>query len=168
MPNCLQLIEGASGEQKSSLGITSLDYYSYLNQSGSYKVDDIDDKSDFKETMVNPHKHSVCPFCPLLTFLPLSAEPPFVSFSHCSLVFVHLLKYNWTNWTSLAARHISALTQSFCFPFSQHAMDVIGIAAQDRSLVLQIVAGVLHLGNISFRESGNYAAVESEECKCLH
>lgn len=50
---CSQLIEGASGEQKSSLGITSLDYYTYLNQSGSYKVDDIDDKSDFKETVVN-------------------------------------------------------------------------------------------------------------------
>ncbi|XP_049452944.1 unconventional myosin-Ie isoform X2 [Epinephelus fuscoguttatus] len=90
-----QLIEGASGEQKNSLGITSLDYYSYLNQSGSYKVDDINDKSDFQETM--------------------------------------------------------------------HAMDVIGISLEDRSMVLQIVAGVLHLGNISFKEAGNYAAVESEE-----
>lgn len=50
--SALQLIEGASGEQKSSLGITSLDYYTYLNQSGSYKVDDINDKSDFQETMV--------------------------------------------------------------------------------------------------------------------
>lgn len=48
----LQLIEGATGEQKSSLGITTLDYYTYLNQSGSYKVDDINDKSDFQETMV--------------------------------------------------------------------------------------------------------------------
>lgn len=47
-----QLIEGATGEQKNSLGITSLDYYSYLNQSGSYKVDDINDKSDFQETVV--------------------------------------------------------------------------------------------------------------------
>ncbi|XP_051234466.1 unconventional myosin-Ie isoform X2 [Dicentrarchus labrax] len=90
-----QLIEGASGEQKGSLGITTLDYYTYLNQSGSYKVDDINDKSDFQETM--------------------------------------------------------------------HAMEVIGISAEDRSMVLQIVAGVLHLGNITFREAGNYAAVESEE-----
>lgn len=47
------MIEGASGEQKNSLGITTLDYYSYLNQSGSYKVDDINDRSDFQETMVN-------------------------------------------------------------------------------------------------------------------
>ncbi|XP_067104744.1 unconventional myosin-Ie [Osmerus mordax] len=90
-----QLIEGASSEQKSSLGITSLDYYSYLNQSGSYKVDDINDKNDFQETMT--------------------------------------------------------------------AMDVIGISGKDRALVLQIVAGVLHLGNINFKEAGNYAAVESEE-----
>lgn len=44
-------------------------------------------------------------------------------------------------------------------------MDVVGISAEDRSMVLQIVAGVLHLGNISFKEAGNYAAVESEECK---
>uniref|UniRef100_A0A674NPW9 Osteoclast-stimulating factor 1 n=1 Tax=Takifugu rubripes TaxID=31033 RepID=A0A674NPW9_TAKRU len=87
-----QLIEGASGEQKSSLGITTLDYYTYLNQSGSYKVDDINDKSDFQETM--------------------------------------------------------------------HAMSVVGISADGRAMVLQIVAGILHLGNITFREAGNYAAVE--------
>ncbi|KAG5264132.1 hypothetical protein AALO_G00272500 [Alosa alosa] len=90
-----QLIEGAGGEQKNSLGITTLDYYTYLNQSGSYKVDDINDKSDFQETM--------------------------------------------------------------------HAMNVIGISAEDRNFVLQIVAGVLHLGNITFKEAGNYAAVETEE-----
>ncbi|KAM4630940.1 unconventional myosin-Ie isoform 2-T2 [Polymixia lowei] len=90
-----QLIEGASADQKSSLGITSLDYYNYLNQSGSYKVDDINDKSDFQETM--------------------------------------------------------------------HAMGVIGISGEDRNMVLQIVAGVLHLGNINFKEVGNYAGVESEE-----
>uniref|UniRef100_A0A8C1LXB4 Osteoclast-stimulating factor 1 n=1 Tax=Cyprinus carpio TaxID=7962 RepID=A0A8C1LXB4_CYPCA len=76
-----QLIEGASGEQRSSLGITKLDYYSYLNQSGSYKVDDINDKHDFQETL--------------------------------------------------------------------HAMEVIGISGMDRSLVLQIVAGILHLGNVA-------------------
>ncbi|MGH0135475.1 UNVERIFIED_CONTAM: hypothetical protein FKN15_006447 [Acipenser sinensis] len=51
-----QLIEGASAEQKSSLGITSLDYYYYLNQSGSYTVDDINDKSDFQETVKLDHR----------------------------------------------------------------------------------------------------------------
>uniref|UniRef100_A0A8C8VII6 Myosin IE n=1 Tax=Pelusios castaneus TaxID=367368 RepID=A0A8C8VII6_9SAUR len=90
-----QLIEGASSEQKHSLGITSMDYYYYLSLSGSYKVDDINDRSDFQETL--------------------------------------------------------------------HAMNVIGIFAEEQALVLQIVAGVLHLGNISFKEVGNYAAVESEE-----
>lgn len=44
-------------------------------------------------------------------------------------------------------------------------MDVIGISDEGRAMVLQIVAGILHLGNITFRESGNYAAVESEECE---
>ncbi|XP_074150736.1 unconventional myosin-Ie isoform X1 [Sminthopsis crassicaudata] len=90
-----QLIEGASAEQKHSLGITSMDYYYYLSLSGSYKVDDIDDRKEFQETL--------------------------------------------------------------------HAMNVIGIFAEEQALVLQIVAGVLHLGNISFKEVGNYAAVESEE-----
>lgn len=90
-----QLIEGASAEQKHSLGITSMDYYYYLCLSGSYKVDDIDDRREFQETL--------------------------------------------------------------------HAMNVIGIFAEEQTLVLQIVAGVLHLGNISFKEVGNYAAVESEE-----
>lgn len=72
-----------------------MDYYYYLSLSGSYKVDDINDKSDFQETL--------------------------------------------------------------------HAMSVIGIFAEEQTLVLQIVAGILHLGNISFKEVGNYAAVESEE-----
>ncbi|XP_077119978.1 unconventional myosin-Ie [Ranitomeya variabilis] len=90
-----QLIEGASKEQRNDLGITNLDYYYYLSQSGSYKVDDINDKRDFQETM--------------------------------------------------------------------HAMSVIGIFAEEQAMVLQIVAGILHLGNISFKEKGNYAAVESEE-----
>lgn len=90
-----QLIEGASPEQKQSLGITSMDYYYYLSLSGSYKVDDIDDKRDFQETL--------------------------------------------------------------------HAMNVIGIFSEEQTLVLQIVAGILHLGNINFKEVGNYAAVESEE-----
>ncbi|XP_044135648.1 unconventional myosin-Ie [Bufo gargarizans] len=90
-----QLIEGASKEQRNDLGITNLDYYYYLSQSGSYKVDDINDKRDFQETM--------------------------------------------------------------------HAMSVIGIFAEEQAMVLHIVAGILHLGNISFKEKGNYAAVESEE-----
>ncbi|XP_053318478.1 unconventional myosin-Ie [Spea bombifrons] len=90
-----QMIEGASKEQRNTLGITSLDYYYYLSQSGSYKVDDINDKRDFQETM--------------------------------------------------------------------HAMSVIGIFPEEQAMVLQIVAGILHLGNINFKEKGNYAAVESEE-----
>lgn len=44
-------------------------------------------------------------------------------------------------------------------------MSVVGIPADGRAMVLQIVAGILHLGNITFREAGNYAAVESEECE---
>ena len=44
-------------------------------------------------------------------------------------------------------------------------MDVIGISEQDQASVLQIVGGVLHLGNIAFVEDGNYARPEDDECK---
>ncbi|CAM2108162.1 unnamed protein product [Caretta caretta] len=90
-----QLLEGASPEQRENLGITNPDYYYYLNQSASYKVDGMNDRQEFHETLT--------------------------------------------------------------------AMEVVGLSREEQALVLQIVAGILHLGNISFREEGNYAAVESED-----
>ena len=44
-------------------------------------------------------------------------------------------------------------------------MSVMGMTESDRNNILGIVAGILHLGNISFVESGNYAAVSQDECK---
>ncbi|KAG8519236.1 Unconventional myosin-If [Galemys pyrenaicus] len=90
-----QLLEGASQEQRQDLGLMTPDYYYYLNQSDTYKVDGTDDRSDFQETL--------------------------------------------------------------------SAMQVIGIPPNVQQLVLQLVAGILHLGNISFREDGNYARVESAD-----
>ncbi|XP_041099119.1 unconventional myosin-Ie-like [Polyodon spathula] len=94
-----QLLEGASPEHRENLGIAAPDYYYYLNQSGTYRVEDMNDKKEFSETM--------------------------------------------------------------------NAMAVVGLSAEEQSTVLQIVAGILHLGNLSFQESGNYAVVESEDCECL-
>uniref|UniRef100_A0A3Q3LAM8 Osteoclast-stimulating factor 1 n=1 Tax=Mastacembelus armatus TaxID=205130 RepID=A0A3Q3LAM8_9TELE len=90
-----QLIEGANAQQKEGLGIMTPDYYYYLNQSGTYKVDGTNDSKDFQETM--------------------------------------------------------------------EAMQVIGIPGDIQAQVLQIVAGILHLGNISFIEAGNYGQVESTD-----
>ncbi|XP_056270913.1 unconventional myosin-If isoform X2 [Pseudoliparis swirei] len=90
-----QMIEGANEQQKEGLGIMTPDYYCYLNQSGTYKVDGTNDSNDFRETM--------------------------------------------------------------------EAMQVIGIPADVQAQVLQIVAGILHLGNISFIEAGNYGQVESTD-----
>ncbi|KAM8746061.1 unconventional myosin-If isoform 1-T2 [Acanthopagrus schlegelii] len=90
-----QLIEGANSQQKEGLGIMTPDYYYYLNQSGTYKVDGTNDSKDFQETM--------------------------------------------------------------------EAMQVIGIPGDIQTQVLQIVAGILHLGNISFIEAGNYGQVESTD-----
>lgn len=43
---------GSSGEQRENLGVTTPDYYFYLNQSGSYTVEDVNDKKEFSDTMV--------------------------------------------------------------------------------------------------------------------
>lgn len=44
-------------------------------------------------------------------------------------------------------------------------MQVIGIPGDVQIQVLNIVAGILHLGNITFVEAGNYAKVESTDCE---
>uniref|UniRef100_A0A8C9TFW9 Myosin IEb n=1 Tax=Scleropages formosus TaxID=113540 RepID=A0A8C9TFW9_SCLFO len=90
-----QLIEGTTKEQRETLGITTPDYYLYLNQSGTYTVKDISDKKDFSDTV--------------------------------------------------------------------EAMNVVGLSVDEQDAVLQIVAGILHLGNITFREEGNYAVVDDED-----
>ncbi|XP_040020373.2 myosin IEb [Gasterosteus aculeatus] len=90
-----QVLEGASSEQRENLGVTTPEYYFYLNQSGTYTVEDINDKKDFADTM--------------------------------------------------------------------EAMSVVGLSVEDQNSVLQLVAGILHLGNISFREENNYAVVESQD-----
>uniref|UniRef100_A0A7M4FW44 Unconventional myosin-Ie-like n=1 Tax=Crocodylus porosus TaxID=8502 RepID=A0A7M4FW44_CROPO len=90
-----QLLVGASPEQRENLGITTPDYYYYLNQAAAYTAADVDDRRDFDETLT--------------------------------------------------------------------AMDVVGLSGEEQALVLQIVAGILHLGNVGFRDADNYAAVESED-----
>ncbi|XP_068426002.1 myosin IEb [Clinocottus analis] len=90
-----QMLEGASSEQRENLGVTTPDYYFYLNQSGTYTVEDMDDKKEFLDTM--------------------------------------------------------------------EAMSVVGLSVEEQDSVLQLVAGILHLGNISFREENNYAVVESQD-----
>jgi len=44
-------------------------------------------------------------------------------------------------------------------------MTVMGINEDDQYNVLSIVAGVLHLGNLVFKEQGNYAAVQDTQCE---
>lgn len=52
-----------------------------------------------------------------------------------------------------------------CVCVSQEAMSVVGLSVEEQDAVLQLVAGILHLGNISFREENNYAVVESQDCE---
>jgi len=44
-------------------------------------------------------------------------------------------------------------------------MAVMGMPPEDVDCVFELVAGILHLGNITFAEKGNYASVGNEECK---
>ena len=46
-----------------------------------------------------------------------------------------------------------------CLCFGQHAMAVCQISDEDQSSLLQIVAGILHLGNVTFSEEQNFAVV---------
>ncbi|KAK1895000.1 Unconventional myosin-If [Dissostichus eleginoides] len=50
-----QLLGGATSEQRENLGVTTPDYYYYLNQSGTYTVEDINDKKEFTDTMEAMH-----------------------------------------------------------------------------------------------------------------
>ena len=44
-------------------------------------------------------------------------------------------------------------------------MEVMNISGETQGNVLNIVAGILHLGNISFSEDGNYAIPEDDGCR---
>ena len=44
-------------------------------------------------------------------------------------------------------------------------MEVVGLDAECREDILSVVAGILHLGNITFVEQGNYAAIADPGCK---
>lgn len=45
-------------------------------------------------------------------------------------------------------------------------MNVIGIDAMRQMEILQLVAAILHIGNIGFVEKKNFAAIVDERCKC--
>lgn len=47
-------------------------------------------------------------------------------------------------------------------------MTIMGMSEEDQMNVLQVVAGILHLGNVTFVENGNYANVEDDQCKYPH
>ncbi|CAJ0574360.1 unnamed protein product, partial [Mesorhabditis spiculigera] len=44
-----------------------------------------------------------------------------------------------------------------------HAMQVVGIDDEGQLDILRLVSAVLHIGNIMFREDGNYAAIETDD-----
>lgn len=52
------------------------------------------------------------------------------------------------------------------FFLSSIAMSVVGLNGEDQRNILQLVAAILHLGNVTFVEDErNFAQVENEQCK---
>jgi myosin-1 len=47
-------------------------------------------------------------------------------------------------------------------------MNVMGLTEQEQSNILQVVAGVLHLGNVMFKEKGNYSEIEDQSSKFMY
>jgi myosin heavy subunit len=43
-------------------------------------------------------------------------------------------------------------------------MQVVGISDETQTEVLKLVAAILHIGNITFKEKNNFAAVENADC----
>ncbi|VDN03750.1 unnamed protein product [Thelazia callipaeda] len=90
-----QLCAGADNNLKTNLGISTVDYYNYLNHSGCYTINEIDDAKDFQKTL--------------------------------------------------------------------QAMEVIGISDTIQMEILQLVSAIMHIGNITFVENNNFAAVADEQ-----
>ena len=49
--------------------------------------------------------------------------------------------------------------------FKQNAMYTMNISNEQQAAILQLIAGILHLGNIFFDEVGNYAQPKNDDCK---
>ena len=70
-----------------ALGIANVDYYWYLNQTGTYTVDGMDDRKEFQDTLVRCHDYR-----PRL------------------LVTVSPLSMQWRLWGSLERRRLTSST----------------------------------------------------------
>lgn len=79
--------------------------------------------------------------------------------------FVHNtpVKFQNANYFIFFTLKISfCLTMGYLF---QKAMTIMGMSEEDQMNVLQAVAGILHLGNVTFVENKNYAVIEDDQCK---
>jgi len=90
-----QLLAGASNEEANSLVLYAPEHFHYLNQSGCYQVDGIDDIQEYKDT--------------------------------------------------------------------RNAMNIIGITNEEQGHVFRLIAGILHIGNITFFEDGKGNAAIQEQ-----
>jgi len=51
------------------------------------------------------------------------------------------------------------------FQETVQAMSVIGLNQQEQFDILRVVAAILHLSNVTFVDSRNFAVVQDERCK---
>lgn len=55
---------------------------------------------------------------------------------------------------------------SYSIIFLYTALSVMEIEDAEVMDIFRLVAGILHLGNIQFVESGNYSQIANKQCKC--
>jgi len=77
-------------------------------------------------------------------------------FGLCDLDYYHYLSYGGNH-------KVEGTNDAHDFQETLKAMKVMGLTEQEQSNILKVVAGVLHLGNVMFREKGNYSEIERQD-----
>lgn len=75
-----------------------------------------------------------------------------------------LYQLDYYHYLSYGGNHkVEGTNDAHDFQETLKAMNVMGLTEQEQSNILQVVAGVLHLGNVMFREKGNYSEIEDQD-----
>ncbi|GBG31222.1 Myosin-6 [Hondaea fermentalgiana] len=69
--------------------------------------------------------------------------------------------------TGKSSTHVPSISDTADWSNTLLAMEVVGISPEERSDIMQVLAGILHLGNITFTGSAESSAVENSEVLTL-
>ncbi|XP_021935115.1 unconventional myosin-Ie-like [Zootermopsis nevadensis] len=78
------------------------------------------------------------------------------NFGLCQLDYYHYLSYGGNH-------KVEGTNDAHDFQETLRAMNVMGLTDKEQSNILQVVAGILHLGNVMFMEKGNYSEIQDQD-----